>query len=176
MTIGGIDYPCSPFSGFYMATEIASRDFADQKRYDLLPAVGRSLGYNANKLGNNLWKDKALTELNIAVLHSFRSAGISIVDHHLASKQFMEFHQREQSNGRNVAGDWRWVVPPQAAAACEVFHLRMKNFHPVPNYYTSRADDGLRLMPFYGDQYRNRLQAAHDRVARRRKLWKRLAW
>jgi nitric-oxide synthase, bacterial len=176
MTIGGIDYPCSPFSGFYMATEIASRDFADQKRYDLLPVVGQSLGYTNNRGGDNLWKDKALTELNIAVLHSFRSAGISIVDHHLASKQFMEFHQREQSSGRNVAGDWRWIVPPQAAAACEVFHLRMKNFHPVPNYYNSRADDGLRLMPFYGDQYRNRFQAASDRVTRRWKLWKRLAW
>jgi nitric-oxide synthase, bacterial len=176
MTIGGIDYPCSPFSGFYMATEIASRDFADQKRYDLLPVVGQSLGSNVNRVGDNLWKDKALTELNIAVLHSFRTAGISIVDHHLASKQFMEFHQREQSNGRNVAGDWRWVVPPQAAAACEVFHLRMKNFHPVPNYYNSRADDGLRLMPFYGDQYRSRVQSAYDRVTRRWKLWKRLAW
>ena len=176
MTIGGIDYPCSPFSGFYMATEIASRDLADQKRYDLLPVVGQSLGYDINRGGDNLWKDKALTELNVAVLHSFRSAGISIIDHHLASKQFMEFHQREQSNGRNVAGDWRWVVPPQAAAACEVCHLRMKNFHPVPNYYNSRADDGLRLMPFYGDQYRNRIQSAYDRVTRRWKLWKRLAW
>jgi nitric-oxide synthase, bacterial len=176
MTIGGIDYPCAPFSGFYMATEIASRDLADQKRYDLLPTVGRNLGYNIDRVGDSLWKDKALTELNIAVLHSFRSEGISIVDHHLASRQFIEFHQREQSSGRNVAGDWRWIVPPQAAAACEVFHLRMKNFHPVPNYYASRVDDGLRLMPFYGDQYRNRLQSAYDRVTRRWKLWKRLAW
>jgi hypothetical protein len=61
-------------------------------------------------------------------------------------------------------------------SSCEVFHLRMKNFHPVPNYYTSRADDGLRLMPFYGDQYRTRVQSAYDRVTRRWKLWKRLAW
>jgi nitric-oxide synthase len=63
MTIGGIDYPCAPFSGFYMGTEIASRDFADQKRYDLLPVVAQSLGYSINKIGDNLWKDKALTEL-----------------------------------------------------------------------------------------------------------------
>jgi nitric-oxide synthase len=176
MTIGGIDYPCAPFNGFYMGTEIASRDFADQRRYDLLPAFAQSLGYNIGKVGDNLWKDKALTELNIAVLHSFRSAGISIVDHHLASKQFIEFHHREQSSGRKVAADWRWIVPPQASSSCEVFHLRMKNFHPVPNYYTSRADDGLRLMPFYGDQYRTRVQSAYDRVTRRWKLWKRLAW
>ncbi len=43
LTIGGIDYPCAPFNGFYMCTEIASRDFADRKRYDLLPM---SLAYS----------------------------------------------------------------------------------------------------------------------------------
>lgn len=176
MTIGGIDYPCAPFSGFYMSTEIASRDFADKKRYDLLPAVAEKLGYNLGKNGTALWADKTLTELNIAVLHSFKAAGLSIIDHHVADSLYMEFHHREQINGRQVAGDWRWIVPPQASAACDVFHLRMRNFHPVPNFYNSRADDGLRMMPFYGDTYRNRLEMAHDRVSRRWKLWKRLAW
>jgi nitric-oxide synthase len=52
----------------------------------------------------------------------------------------------------------------------------MKNFHPVPNYYHSRADDGLRMMPFYGDYHRHRLLVDYDRVMRRWKLWKRLAW
>jgi nitric-oxide synthase, bacterial len=176
MTIGGIDYPCAPFSGFYMSTEIASRDLADKRRYDLLPIVARKLGYEIDKQGTVLWRDKTLTELNVAVLHSFKLAGVSMVDHHFASSQFMEFHHREQANGRQVAGDWRWIVPPQASASCEVFHLRMRNFHPVPNYYNSRADDGLRLMPFYGDLYRSRLESAYDRVVRRWKLWKRLAW
>ncbi len=159
-----------------MSTEIASRDLADKKRYDLLPIVARKLGYEIDRHGTALWRDKTLTELNVAVAHSFKSAGISMVDHHLASTQFMEFHHREQINGRQVAGDWRWIVPPQASARCEVFHLRMRNFHPVPNYYNSRADDGLRLMPFYGDVYRSRLESAYDRVVRRWKLWKRLAW
>jgi nitric-oxide synthase len=44
LTIGGIDYPCAPFNGFYMCTEIASRDFADRKRYDVLPDISRALG------------------------------------------------------------------------------------------------------------------------------------
>jgi nitric-oxide synthase, bacterial len=176
MTIGGIDYPCAPFSGFYMATEIASRDLADKERYDLLPEVARKLGYDLEKNVDVFWKDKVLTELNAAVLYSFKAAGVSIIDHHLASNQFMEFHHREQIGGRRVAGDWRWIVPPQASAACDVFHLRMKNFHPVPNYYNTRADDGLRLMPFYGDQHRNRLKSAYDRIVRRWTLWKRLPW
>lgn len=61
-------------------------------------------------------------------------------------------------------------------AACPMFHLKLRNFHPVPNFYTARADDGGRLMPFYGDQYQSRQQRFADRLMRRWKLWKRMAW
>lgn len=176
LTIGGIDYPCAPFNGFYMGTEIASRDFADRRRYDALPAVARALGLDPDAAGPPLWRDTALTELNRAVLHSFRAAGVTMVDHHAASSQFMEFHQREQVAGRRVAADWRWIVPPQASAGTEVFHLRMRNFHPVPNFYYSRASDGMRLMPWYGDLLQSRAARTRDRLMRRWKLWKRMAW
>lgn len=176
LTIGGVDYPCAPFNGFYMGTEIASRDFADRKRYDLLAEVARALGLDPEAAGPPLWRDTALTELNRAVLHSYREAGVTMVDHHAASAQFMEFHQREQVAGRRVAADWRWIVPPQAAAATDVFHLKMRNFHPVPNFYSSRAGDGMRLMPWYGDVLQSRPARWHDRVMRRWKLWKRIAW
>ena len=53
--------------------------------------------------------------------------------------------------------------------------MRMKNFHRVPNDFRRRADDGLRLMPFYRDQYRGGCSRLR-RVMRRWKLWKRLAW
>ncbi|WP_298955010.1 nitric oxide synthase oxygenase [uncultured Methylobacterium sp.] len=176
LTIGGIDYPCAPFNGFYMGTEIASRNFVDVKRYDLLPDIARAFGLDAAAPGTPLWRDTALTELNRAVLHSFREARVTMVDHHAASDQFMEFHQREQAQGRRVAADWRWIVPPQASSQCEVFHLRMRNFHPVPNYYYNRADDGLQLMPYYGDRQRSRRARMVDRVVRRWKIWKRMAW
>lgn len=175
LTIGGIDYPCAPFNGFYMATEIASRNFADAKRYDLLGEAALALGITGGP-SNALWKDETLTELNRAVLHSFREAGVTIIDHHAAAEQYMAFHGREQSAGRRVAGDWRWLVPPQAGSAHDVFHLKMRNFHPVPNYYRTRADDGLRLMPYYGDRHRLRVQRWLDRITRRWKFWKRLAW
>lgn len=175
LTIGGIDYPCAPFNGFYMCTEIASRDFADRKRYDLLPEVARALG-RAPGINNPFWRDTVLTELNRAVVHSFEQAGVTMVDHHAASDQFMEFHRREQAQGRRVASDWRWIVPPQASGVCEVFHLRMTNFHPVPNYYFAEASDGRRLMPFYGDRHRSRAEQVFDRLQRRWKLWKRMAW
>lgn len=176
LTIGGIDYPCAPFNGFYQATEIASRNFADARRYDLLPAIGQALGLPTEDRADPLWRDTALTEMNRAVLHSFKTAGVTILDHHAASRQFMEFHQREQAAGRRVAADWRWIVPPQASAATDVFHLKMRNFHPVPNYYTARAVDGWRLMPWDGDRYRTRLQQNLDRIRRRWTLWKRMPW
>ena len=176
LTIGGVDYPCAPFNGFYMGTEIASRNFADARRYDLLAEVARALNLPVDAPGQGLWRDTALTELNRAVLHSFKAGGVTMVDHHTASDQFMTFHAREQAHGRRVAADWRWIVPPQAAPACEVFHLRMRNFHPVPNFYRDRGGDGLRLMPWYGDRYRSRVSMWTDRLRRRWKIWKRMPW
>ncbi|WP_159974511.1 nitric oxide synthase oxygenase [Roseobacter cerasinus] len=176
LTIGGIDYPCAPFNGVYMGTEIASRNFADAGRYALLPDVGEAIGLRTRNSSDPLWKDRALTVLNEAVLHSYQSAGVTLLDHHTASDQFMIFHKRESAAGRRVAADWRWIVPPQASSSCEVFHLKMRNFHPVPNYYRDRGTDGLRLMPWYGDRHRRRFAIWMDRVLRRWKIWKRMAW
>jgi nitric-oxide synthase len=176
LSIGGIDYPCAPFNGFYMCTEIASRDFADKKRYDLLPRVAEALGVTADDKTDPLWKDTVLTELNRAVLHSFAGAGVAMIDHHRASEQFMEFYHREQTCGRHIASDWRWVVPPQSAASTDVFHLKMRNYHPVPNFYQSRATDGYRLMPYRGDHEQTRWQRNRDKVSRRLRLWRREPW
>lgn len=43
----------------------------------------------------SLWKDKALVEMNIAVLYSFQSRNITIVDHHTASESFMKHYENE---------------------------------------------------------------------------------
>lgn len=43
----------------------------------------------------SLWKDKALVETNIAVLHSFQSHNVTIVDHHTASESFMKHLENE---------------------------------------------------------------------------------
>lgn len=176
LSIGGIDYPCAPFNGFYMCTEIASRDFADKKRYDLLPQAAVALGLQPDDKADPLWKDTTLTELNRAVLHSFKRAGVAMIDHHRASEQFMEFYQREQSCGRHIASDWRWVVPPQCSSATDVFHLKMRNHHPVPNFYQSRATDGYRLMPYRGDHEQTRWQRNSEKVKRRFRLWSREPW
>jgi nitric-oxide synthase len=142
MTIGGIEYPCAPFNGFYMASEIASRNFVDETRYDLLRPLARAL---AIRESDPLWKDRVVTELNAAVLHSFRAAGATILDHHTASAQFMDFAQKETASGRTPSADWMWIVPPQAPSVCPVYHLPMRDRNLVPNYYSSRATDGAHI-------------------------------
>ena len=36
MEVGGIQFPAAPFSGWYAVTEIATRDFLDEHRYNLM--------------------------------------------------------------------------------------------------------------------------------------------
>ncbi|CUH39336.1 Nitric oxide synthase oxygenase [Jannaschia seosinensis] len=169
LTIGGIDYPCAPFNGFYMCTEIASRNFADRGRYDLLPKAARRLQLDPDS-HETLWKDATLTELNRAVLHSYQAAGVTMVDHHTASDQFMQFLARESATGRRVSGDWTWLVPPQASSACEVFHHDMTDLRTVPNFYRSRGTDGARLMPHPWNSRQSRLRNIYERVRHRARL------
>ncbi|SMG53049.1 nitric-oxide synthase [Marivirga sericea] len=134
LEIGGIQYQAAPFNGWYMSTEIASRNLADRFRYNKLPLIAEHLGLNTTK-NRNLWKDHALLVLNEAVLYSFEEAGVQIVDHHSASEQFMKFVKLEQKSKREVTADWSWIVPPMSAAALEVFHHQWNNEVKSPNFF-----------------------------------------
>ncbi len=133
LAAGGLTYTASPFSGSYMGTEIASRNFADESRYNLLTVVAEGLGLDTQSSWS-LWKDRALVELNTAVLFSFAQAGVTIVDHHTASSQFMNHIDSEEQAGRPVHGDWSWLVPPMSASACPVFHRSFNPTQIMPNY------------------------------------------
>ena len=77
-----------------------------------------------------LWKDKAMTELNLAVLHSFGAAGVTITDHHTESVRFLQHMEREERHGRACPADWTWIVPPAASSATPVFHRYLPGFRP----------------------------------------------
>ena len=119
--IGGVRYPAAPFNGWYMSTEIAARNLADVQRYNKLPEIARWMGLNTSS-STSLWRDRALVELNVAVLHSFKVAGVRMVDHHSAAEQFMTHLDRERIQGRETPGDWSWLVPPMSGASTPVFH------------------------------------------------------
>lgn len=133
LRIGGIDFCAAPFNGWYMGTEIGSRDLGDTARYDMLPLIAERMGLDTSRAAT-LWRDRALVELNTAVLHSYEDAGVRIVDHHRASSEFMEFAAREQKAGRAVSADWSWIVPPMSGSATPVFHSLWKNLALLPDY------------------------------------------
>ena len=116
LDIGGVCYPAAPFNGWYMCTEIGSRDLGDTGRYDQLPVIARRHGPVAPASDRTLWKDKAITELNLAVLHSFSAAGVTITDHHTESVRFLQHLEREERQGRACPADWTWIVPPAASS------------------------------------------------------------
>jgi len=134
LEIGGIQYPAAPFSGWYVAPEISARNFADEDRYDLLPTVGDRLGLDTSRPAS-LWKDEVVVELTRAVLHSYEEAGVKIVDHHTVAEQFEEFEKREQEAGREVAGDWSWLIPPVSPATTQMFHSSYDMTMRSPNIY-----------------------------------------
>ena len=170
MTIGGIDYPCAPFNGHYMGTEIASRNLADERRYNLLPRVSEAIGIDSAT--TPFWKDHALLALNDAVHASFETAGVRMADHHTESQNYMDFVERERAEGRQPSGDWSWITPPQAAPACPVFHMGMSDHHPIPNFYRDRGVDGALLRPDYTDVDRWRHADRWDRFRFRVRRWR----
>jgi len=131
LRIAGAEFPLAPFNGWYMGTEIGSRNLGDEARYNLLPVVARRMGLDLTT-PTSLWKDRALIELNAAVLHSFAAAGCRIVDHHTASEEFIRFCAMEEQAGRPVSAQWEWIVPPLSGSATPVFHHPMRDLRLHP--------------------------------------------
>jgi nitric-oxide synthase, bacterial len=134
LSIGGVQYPLAPFNGWYMGTEIGARNLADGHRYDMLPEVAARLGLDTSSEAT-LWRDRALVELNRAVLWSYAQAGVSITDHHTETRRFIAHVEREERAGRPAPADWTWIVPPMSSAATPVFHRYYDEVDQRPNFY-----------------------------------------
>ncbi len=138
LEIGGISYSAAPFNGWYMGAEIGARNLGDEGRYHLLPTIAQRMGLDIRS-DRMLWKDRALVELNVAVLSSFAHHGVSIVDHHTASRQFVMHQRQEEQAGRCLYADWGWIVPPLSASTTPVFHRPYNNREVTPNFFAQNA-------------------------------------
>jgi len=151
LSIGGVNYPLAPFNGWYMGTEIGSRNFADTERYNLVPLIARLMRLDTST-ESSLWRDRALVEINRAVLWSFERAGVKISDHHTESARFMAHLRNEEKAGREVPTDWTWIVPPLSGGATPVFHRYYTETDQKPNFYLdpearARVTHGLAACP-----------------------------
>jgi nitric-oxide synthase len=107
-----------------MSAEIGARNLSDVARYNVLPDVARIMGLQTHN-NRALWKDRALVELNVAVVHSFDKAHVSIVDHHSASETFMFHFESETKNRGFIPCDWVWLTPPISGSTSPIFHQGM---------------------------------------------------
>ncbi|XP_006008471.1 nitric oxide synthase, brain [Latimeria chalumnae] len=133
LEIGGLEFPCCPFSGWYMGTEIGVRDYCDNSRYNILEDVAKRMGLDMRKT-SSLWKDQALVEVNIAVLYSFQYDKVTIVDHHSATESFMKHMENEYRYRGGCPADWVWIVPPMSGSITPVFHQEMLNYQLTPSF------------------------------------------
>jgi nitric-oxide synthase, bacterial len=136
LEIGGVKYTSAPFSGWYVNPEVGARNLGDAYRYNMLPEIARRMGLDT-KRNSTLWRDWALLELNVAVLHSYAEDGVYIVDHHTASAQFLAYVDREEAAGRSVPVDWAWINPPMSACTVGTFHRSFDSPDPAtrPAFY-----------------------------------------
>ncbi|MGB1068815.1 MAG: nitric oxide synthase oxygenase [Henriciella sp.] len=121
------------FNGWYMGTEIGARNLSDPYRYNVLPAIARRMGLDISD-DASLWRDRAMLELNRAVLYSYRQAGVTMLDHHTASTEFLQFVADEHALGREVQAEWSWIVPPISGSAVTPYHLDFPNTYFKPAY------------------------------------------
>uniref|UniRef100_A0A8C5W8L8 Nitric oxide synthase n=1 Tax=Leptobrachium leishanense TaxID=445787 RepID=A0A8C5W8L8_9ANUR len=133
LEIGGLEFPAAPFNGWYMGTEIGMRNLCDSNRYNISEEVATRLGLDTKKT-SSLWKDKAALEINIAVLHSYQSDKVTVVDHHAATESFMKHMEHENRLRGGCPGDWVWLVPPMSGSLTPVFHQEMVNYHLSPSF------------------------------------------
>jgi nitric-oxide synthase len=133
LVIGGVSYPAAPFNGWYMGTEIGARNFADADRYHVLPEIAKGLDLDTSS-ETTLWRDRALVELNRAVLHSYEANGVTITDHHTESQHFLKHVAKENDAGRSCPADWSWIVPPMSGSLTPVFHRYYDTEHLRPEF------------------------------------------
>ena len=91
-----------------------------------------ALGFD-RATNRSLWVDRVVLELNTGVLHSFSTAGISIVDQHTVSEQFMTHFKDEMTNRGGCPTDWVWTVPSTSGSLTAVWHQETLHYHLSPS-------------------------------------------
>ena len=129
--MGGVKYHLMPFNGWYMSAEVGSRNFCDPFRYDMVPRIAEKMGLDMST-ETSLWRDRAVVEMNAAVLHSYGRMGVTLVDHHTVTRKFMAYVGTERGHGREVYANWAWTVPPLSGSQTPVFHVDFDNTQYKP--------------------------------------------
>jgi len=77
LVIGGVTYPTAPYNGVYICQAIGEDVLGDELAYGLARRIAERLGLDVTS-ERTLWRERAVVELNRAVVHSFDAAGVTI--------------------------------------------------------------------------------------------------
>lgn len=55
-----------------------------------------------------------------------------------AAQQFKIFENKEAEKGRDITGNWAWLIPPLSPATTHIFHKRYNNEGKKPNYFNQK--------------------------------------
>ncbi|KAB0395991.1 hypothetical protein E2I00_013399 [Balaenoptera physalus] len=124
LEIGGLEFPAAPFSGWYMSTEIGTRDLCDPHRYNILEVRTSGAGRLGARIGCRQHGESEQGQL----------AKVTIVDHHAATASFMKHLENEQKARGGCPADWAWIVPPISGSLTPVFHQEMVNYVLSPAF------------------------------------------
>eukprot|EP00775_Hariotina_reticulata_P010070 gene10070-10225_t len=136
LSVGGLTYTACPFNGWYADTEIV-RNLTDESRYNMCPEVAACLGLDTRS-NASMWKDRAIVEMTVAVMHSFRKAGMGMVDHHtLMNNFFTWYHKESRLRGFCPPGNWKWIITPVSSTAsrCYLELNKMTEYTLKPGYW-----------------------------------------
>jgi len=79
LVIGGIEYGAAPFSGIHVASSIARGPLNEESRYNYSAEVGKAMDLDVSTDPSN-WREKAIKALEEAILFSFQTQGVSILN------------------------------------------------------------------------------------------------
>jgi nitric oxide synthase oxygenase domain/subunit/sulfite reductase alpha subunit-like flavoprotein len=139
--IGGVQYTATPFIGWFMDAEIGVRDLGDKNRYDMLPRLATSLGYTSSPSDLDRAPEheklavlsKTQAELNFAVFHSFRQAGVMMTDTLSASSMYSSFDDEHLAEkGFRLPSNPYWLAPPQGSIVPIWHRGGAPNYQPAP--------------------------------------------
>lgn len=129
-------WPCV-FGGWYASDEIAGRDLAPERRFNVLPMVAEMLGLSRDSKVEPLWRDLALAEVHRAVVDSFRKAGVMFSTPQQEADRFRRHVDREHAIGRSAPTDRTWLMPATNPILCstdEIAEYDPPEPHADPQY------------------------------------------
>lgn len=135
LLIGGIEYQNAPFNGVFVSTEIAQMLM---ERFNVGPDIAEV--FEIDMESDPFWREAAMLELERAIVHSFRSNGVRIIDPQSAGEMFCSCVRTLRNQGIDTPIDFRmigglagrhsdaWDLPDRRLQLRPCFQSPMNNF------------------------------------------------